>query len=340
MSVATLSETRVHDRTLEFTRDAVLDTIYDTAFDHSPLLAAMLGRLQNQQFGAVALNGRGNTEQTGGESIFVRHNLGGNTTAKTLTGPWDTVDTSPSDTVRHSRVNWRHYSATTTFSDTDMLINRGDSAISSMIEHETRNAVTSLGDLAAGHLYSGSTGTQATGLQTLAGTGTIQGIDPTVYTTFFSRGLSARGTAVGTVADASGSFAAQGLADMRTLYNNASEGAVQPHAIYTHWDVFGFYEGTLQPQERFTNTAVADAGFQQLAFKNAPVFPDAKCPTGEMYTINFDFFKAIVLAGANLSFGPIVPAIDQEARTSKLMLKFNDVVFDRRFINKMDTISA
>lgn len=340
MSVATYTESRVHNRTLEFTRDFVLRQIYDTVFDNSPLLAAMLGRLQNSQFGPVMLNGRGKETQRGGESIYVRHNLGTNSTAQTLAGPWAEVDTTPSDTVRGSRANWKHYSATVTVSESDLLINTGEEALSSLVQFETENAVRSLGDLAADDIYNGSAADEITGIDTLIGAGTLQGLNPTTYTTWTSRGLSARGTAPGSVSFTSGSFTAQGLSDMRTLYNNASEGAMQPHALYTGWSEYGYYEGALQPQERFTNSNVADAGFQQLLFKSAPIFPDAKATSGAMYAVNFDRFGMRVLAGADLSAGPFERAEVQEARVSKVMLKCNQIAKDRRFINKMTGITA
>lgn len=344
MSVAVLSESRNFDRVLEFTRDRILPGIFDTAFDHCPMMAAMLGRLNNAQFGPVRLNGRGKDTQTGGESIVVRHNLGKNLTAKTLTGPWDTITADPSDTVRHSRVNWKHYSGAIVLSDTDLLINTGPEALSSLIEFETRNAVMSVADLIADHVYNNaSVSTRIASLQehAAAGTTTFQGLSPSTYTTWFARGLSARGTASGSVSFTSGSFAAQGMDDLRILWNNTSEGAIQPHGIYTTYDIFNYYEAKLQVSQRFTNTAMADGGFQQLAYKTAPIFPDPKCTSGEIYAVNFDFYKMVVLAGADLTTTPFETFENQEARVSKVMFKANTINKDRRLgVNKAVSVTA
>jgi hypothetical protein len=344
MSVSVLSESRSFDRVLEFTRDAILPGIWDTAFDHSPLMAALLGRLNNAQFGPVKMNGRGKDTQTGGESIVVRHNLGKNLTAKTLTGPWDPVTADPSDTVRHSRVNWKHYSSTIVLSETDLLINSGPEALSSLVEFETRNAVQSLADLIADHAYNNaSVSTRIASLQehAAAGTTTFQGLSPSTYPTWFSRGLSARGTATGSVSFTSGSFSAQGMDDLRILWNNTSEGAIQPHALYTTYDVFNYYEAKLQASQRFTSTSMADGGFQQLAFKTAPIFPDPKCTSGEIYAVNFDFYKLVVLAGADLTTGPFERVEDQEARIAKVMFKANTINKDRRLgVNKAVSVTA
>jgi hypothetical protein len=341
MSVAILTESRNFDRTLEFTRDRVMAEVFDTVFNHSPLIAMLFGRLQNAQFGPVPMNGRAKEVLTGGESIRLRHNLGDNTTAKTLSGPWDTVDTTPSDTVRHSRINWKHYSATITLSDTDLLINRGPEEISSMVQFETQNALRSLAELAGEHGYdNGSVADRASGLEQLAGTGTLFGLNPATYPTFASRGLSARGTAPASVSFASGSFAAQGLDDMLNSYLNASEGAQQPMVGLTTYDVFRFFEGSLQPQQRYTNSDSATAMFENLAFKRAPVFPDDNATAQTLYWVNWDHAKAFILGGADLSVGPFERAEQQEARTSKVMLKWNMGVMDRRFVNKMNSITA
>jgi hypothetical protein len=58
MSVATLTETRVFERGLEYTRDAVIPEIKENAFDHKPLISAMAGRLNTRLFGAGQMSGR------------------------------------------------------------------------------------------------------------------------------------------------------------------------------------------------------------------------------------------------------------------------------------------
>jgi hypothetical protein len=340
MSVATLSDSRTIDRTLAFTREMVLEEIWDTVFGYSPLLAVGFGKLQNAKFGPVPMNGRAVMTHNGGESIRIRHNLGSNTTAQTMVGPWGTVDTTPSDTVRPSSLNYRHYNSTITVSTTDELMNRGEEALSSLVAFETENSVRSLADLVGTHLYASTNATQVADLDDHIGTGTHQGLSSTTYPTWFSRGLSARGTAVASVSFTSGSFAVQGLDDMIVCWNNASEGAVQPHGIFTTYSVFGFYEASLQPQQRFQNTDMANGGFTQLAFHSAPVFPDSKCNSGSLYMLNFDVFKIHCLAGAEFDATPFIDAQDQEAKTSKILLKCNTGVADRRFVNAMRSITA
>jgi hypothetical protein len=340
MSVASQSETRNVDRILAFTRDAIEKKVKDNHFNHSPLLAAFAGELLGE-FGRGMMAGRAKRTQSGGESIVTRPNLGANTGAKRKSGPWDTNNTAPSDTVRYARANWRFAACPVTLSDHDLRVNTGPEAISSLMEHEVTNAFRSVGDIVATDLYENSDNANSiTDLSAIVSSNDIvQGLSGATYTDWNSRGTDGRTGAL-PHNFASGSFAAQGLDDMRSAYNNATEGSVSPHAIYTAWDVYGFYEGTLQPQERFTNTAIADAGFQQLAFKAAPVFPDSYCPDGLMYFVNFDCVELVVLSGADFNLGEFVRVENQSARVAQVEFTGNTVVRARKFLNKLTDITA
>jgi len=345
MSVSSQSESRNVDRVLAFTRDSIYPTVKDNHFNHSPLLAVFSGELLGE-FGRPSMTGRGKRVQSGGESIVARPNLGANTGAKRKSGPWDTNNTAPSDTVRYARANWKFYACPVTLSDHDLRVNVGPEAISSLMKHEMSNAFRSVGDLVADDLYENNGSSDAvTDLSGIIAAGdTVQGLSGATYADWNSRGVSARGTAAASVSFASGSFAAQGLDDMRIAYNNATEGAIQPQAIFTGWLPYGYYEGSLQPQERFTNTSIADAGFSQLAFKSVPVFPDSHCPdgasTGLMYFLNFDCLELVVLSGADFELGEFVRVENQSARVAQVETTANTVIEARKYLNKLTSISA
>lgn len=345
MSVAAQTESRAVDRILAFTRDAIEKKVRDQHYNHSPLLAALTGELLGD-FGRGMMSGRAKRVQSGGESIVVRVNLGANTGAKRKTGPWDTNNTAPSDTVRYARANWRFVSCPVTLSDHDLRTNTGPEAISSLMEHEMTNGYRSAGEIVASDAYENNgLATAITDLDTIiSANDTVQGLSGATYSDWNSRGVSPRGTVPGSVSFTSGSFAAQGLDDMRIAYNNASEGSMVPQAIYTGWLPYGYYEGSLQPQERFTNTNIADAGFMQLAFKSAPVFPDSYCPdgttAGRMYFVNFDCFELVVLSGADFAMGEFVRVENQSARVAQVEVTGQMVVKGRKFLNKLLSISA
>jgi len=341
MSVTAQSETRNVDRILAFTRDSIEREVKDQSFNHSPLLAAFTGKLLGE-YGSDGVAGRAKQVQSGAESIVVRMNLGKNTGAKRKSGPWDTNETAPSDTVRNSRANWKFYSVPVTLSDHEVRVNVGPEALSSVAKHEAGNAMRSLGDLIATDAYDDNgIATAVLGMDSLiSANDAVQGLSGATYADFNSRGVSARGTVASAVSFAGGSFTAVGLENMRIAWNNASEGSIQPNAIFTTWDAFAFYESRLQAQERYTNTSKADGGFTQLAFKSAPIFPDAYCPSGSMFFVNWDSIKLVALSGADFNMGDFVRVQNQSARVAQIEFTGNVVIQSRRFLNKLTGIVA
>ena len=345
MSVAQQTESRTVDRILAFTRDAIEKQVKDSHFNNSPLLAALAGELLGD-FGRGLMAGRAKRVQAGGESIVVRANLGANTGAKRKSGPWDTNNTNPSDTVRYARANWRFVATPVTLSDHDLRVNTGPEALSSVMENEIMVGYRSTGEIVAADAFENNAAPNAiTSLsQIISSNDTVQGLAGGTYTDWNSRGLSARGTPPALASFTSGSFAAQGLDDMRIAYNNASEGTMVPQAIYAGWLPYGYYEGSLQPQERFTNTNIADAGFMQLAFKSAPVFPDSYMPdgatTGRIYFLNFDCVELVILSGADFALSEFQRVENQSARVAQVEFTGQLVAKSRKYLNKMLSIQA
>ena len=213
------------------------------------------------------------------------------------------------------------------------------------VEEEMRDGANSLADLLGTHLYSNSSvASRVEDLQSLiSANDSVHGLSGATYENWNSRGLSARGTAASAVSFAGGSFATQGLSDMRIAYNNASDGTnMVPDVILTTYDVEQFYEGKLQAQERFTPGSLADAGFRFLAFKQAADIPDAKCPSGHQYFLNIGggTIYLAVLAGADFGSTPFQMPDTQRVRVSKVFVTCELVIVDRKRNNKITGITA
>lgn len=340
--VTTQTESRTIDRTLAFTRDAIMPQVKQQAFNHSPVAAIFLTQMLGD-FGSQRMSGSGKTTQTGGESCLVRVGLGkGN--AKRMAGAWDTHGTAPSDVVRGARANWMHYSSNATISDTDLLINTGPEAISSLVAFEVQNAITTLADLIADDVYdNGGVSTAITSLDDgiSAASSTLQGLASNTYSDWKSRGLTARGTADASVTFTGGSFATQGIADMLTAYNNASEGMIQPNVILNDYLTFERYEGSLTPQQQFVRRDVGDGSFDNLAFKGRPMFPDDKAPSNTQWFLRVgdDGVQMKFLAGAEFTPQGFKKANDQEASVEEYQAKCQLVFCSRKYNNKITGIS-
>jgi hypothetical protein len=319
----------------------ITPAIVENAFDKLPLVSCLTGKLSTVMYGGQDMQGAGRKSFVG-ESIEIRMNLGKNTSTKALAGPFDTVDTTPSDTPRMSRAIPKIYTATIVLAGRELRANRGEARIVSLLENETKVAISSVVDFLGGHCYdNGGVGQNVTGLEQIIDAGSIlQGLSGTTYIVFNSRGLSARNTAPGSVSFTGGSFATTGLQNMRICWNNAWEGSEKPEAIFTTHLIYGYYEGSLQPLERFTDERVADGGFEVLKFKSAPVFPDPQCPSGNMYDVNFGHLYLAVDDEANFAASGFIEMPQQDVRVAKIIVDVQLCCDSRKLQNKTTSITA
>ena len=282
--------------------------LIDHVFSHSPALAIFANQTLGD-FGGVRLRGVGHTSQRGGHAVVMRARLADYSGAKRGAGPFDTHNTAVDDSNRLPEANWAFYTHGVALSAHDLRVNQGDAVIGNKLQEDTEACMLALADLVATDIYADGGPNAIAPLPVLINANdTVQGLSGATFTRYNSRGLSARGTAPAGVTFISGSFAAQGLADMRTLWNNASEGLVQPNAILTSYGTLERYEGTLQPQERFQGAVpVADGSFMALAFKSAPVLADPKCGDGDLFMVlagTSNGIQLVALSGADFQFDP------------------------------------
>ena len=200
-------------------------------------------------------------------------------------GEWDTVTVTPTNTATAAQFDWKQLYATIAISGLEEAQNNGKEQIINLLEAKIMQAEDSLKEMLNGMLF----GTKADlGYPAASGndfdsfinlvddTSTVGGIAP-AGETWWKSGV----TAVGAT-DAAGLESA-----MRTAYNTASDaGNDRVDALFTDDATFGFYESTLTPQVRYTDTAKANLGFQNLMFKNVPIFWDFQCPAGTMLGLN------------------------------------------------------
>ena len=344
MTVPAQTITRANLREWAFTQDAILPEIQDHVFSHSPSLAILASR-DLGDFGGTQLRGRGHRTLGGGHTVMVRARLGEHAGSKRGAGGFDTHNVNPDDNVRMAEFNWKFYTHATAVSEHDLRVNRGPEAISSFLADQTEATVLALANMLAGDIHATAMPANAiTPLDDLiSANDTVGGLSGGTYTKWNARGVSARGTAPGSVSFASGSFAAQGLSDLRTCYNNASEGMIQPNVVLTEYDTHERYEGVLQPSERFQGAvAVADGSFRALAFRTVPVLADPHCASGLLYTLRVgrDGIELIFLSGADFDFNDWKPSSNQTVMVRPLEATCALVVHNRQYgSNKLTTIS-
>ena len=110
------------------------------------------------------------------------------------------------------------------------------------------------------------------------------------------------------------------LAAMSTMYNNVSVGNDQPTIIISDQDEYEKYESLLQPQLRYTDATVADAGFQNLLFKGAPCTYDNNSNVdGKMYFLNTKYIRLVAHSDVWFKPTPFVRPTNQDARYAQIL---------------------
>ena len=109
------------------------------------------------------------------------------------------------------------------------------------------------------------------------------------------------------------------LAKMSTAWNNASRGNDMPTWGATTQTLFEKYESLLQPQQRFTDSKTAEAGFQNLTFKGKPLVWGANVPSGTVTFINPKYIRLNKLGDQWMKSTPFVKPNDYDARYASII---------------------
>jgi hypothetical protein len=81
------------------------------------------------------------------------------------------------------------------------------------------------------------------------------------------------------------------LAKIQERYEAASEPPIKPNFITCTETIFNSYMNLLTPIQRYTDSKLASAGFENVLFRGAPVVEDSYCPSAHMIMWNLDYFN-------------------------------------------------
>ena len=193
---------------------------------------------------------------------------------------WDAIEVTPVQTVTAAQFPWRQLAATIAISGLEEAQNNSKEMVVSLLEAKIMQAEETLKSKLNQMLYGTYAGADAAngflGLPTLVGAA-ADAAGGIVNEAWWASQIKTGPTTV----DAAGLEAV-----LRDNYNAASDaGNDRVDALFTNAYGFGFYESTLTPQVRYTDVEKANLGFQNLMFKNVPMFWDFDCSGGTEGTI-------------------------------------------------------
>ena len=218
----------------------------------------------------------------GGVKIIEPILYSGNSTVSSYSG-YDTIALTAQTGVTAAEFAWKQLAGSVAISGIEEAQNNGDSRILNLLETKIMQLEESLQDKLTTMLYADGTGNSGKdwgGLASyVASTGIVGNIDPTVDTYWKSTQTAVAGALT--------------IANMTTLFNTVSKGADTPDGIFTTQTQYEKYEALLQPSLRYTDTSLANVGFQNLMFKTAPVTFDVACTSGVLFMLNSKYLTLV-----------------------------------------------
>ena len=343
------TNTVYYDALLSTTLDAYMQggTMFDNIFKDSAFLALM--RLND-----------GVDHQDGGERIRAPLMYQTNSTVKSYSGT-DTLDTTIQDGMTTAFYEWAEIGGTISISRKEERQNSGEAAKIGLLKSKIKQAEMSMFETLNQQLVQGtvSSATFVPGNDT-------KDLNPLGY---FLRKLNATdpttGGNVGNIAGADFDWwrhktaAFDGTADtgnafdlnvstykglvvaLRRLYNHCSRGSGgSPDIALMDQNTFETYENALDEKVRYTNTNLADMGFDNIKLRGATCIWDEQVPdvdngtvavtSGSVFMLNSRFYNLIIDAETDIITTPFVEPENQTVRTAKILFMGNAAVSNMR----------
>ena len=268
----------------------------------------------------------------GGTKIVEPLIYGQNGTVASYSG-YDTISLTAQDGMSAAEFDWKQYAASIAISGIEEAKNNGEAAIINLLEAKIMQAEESMREGFNQMFFADGTGNSGKNWNGLAN-------------------LVESGNTVGGINSASGqgndwwrsyeenTAGALTLAQMATAYNSVSVGNDHPDMILTTQTLYEKYEALLQPQLRYTDTKTADAGFQNLLFKAAPVTYDVHCTSGVVYFLNSKYLTLVGHSGKWFQQTEFVRPENLDARYALIMCYGNLTVRNRAKQGKLTAKTA
>ena len=246
----------------------------------------------------------------GGTKIVEPLIYGTNATVASYSG-YDSISLAAQTGITAAEYEWKQYAASIAISGIEEAKNNGEQEIINLLEAKIMQAEESMREGFNTMFYADGTGNSSkdwNGLgNIIEASGTVGNINRATVGNEYWKSYEENTSAALTIAQ------------MATAYNTVSIGNDHPDLVLTTQTLFEKYEALLQPNLRYTDTKTADAGFQNLLFKAAPVVFDAACPSGVMFFMNSKYITLVGHSGKWFQQTNFVRPEDLDARYALIM---------------------
>lgn len=297
--------------------------VNDTIFTYGPanvtsLLATTLSKYSKKMsdniFSAIPLLawlGMKNRVTEDGGATLVRPIMYSKNSTAGFYSADDVLNTTIQDPYTAAQFQWRQCAASVVVTGRIERQNSGDSQVIDYVTAQIQHAELSIKDLMDRYLFQSSQlGSNITPLPAIvSNTGTVGDINGATYSWWQSNVTT------------SGSFSARGLSDLRNAWNSVNilnpQGPVD--LLLSDQNSYQYYEATLVPTVRITDTEMGDLGFQNLKYKTATWTFDPNATSGSIYGLNSKALELVQHARTQFVLSEWVKPADQDLKVAQVL---------------------
>lgn len=303
-----------YDQLSAITEKKFMPKAVDNIFDSNPLLQRM------KESGSYK-------KVDGGTSIIQPLEYAQNGSGGWYSGA-ELLDTTDTDVMTGAEYAWKQLYENISITGADERKNSGDAAKVDLVKTKVKNAEKTMADRLGTGLYSASTVAKSIiGLGTIMSTSTtVGGISGTDYSWWRAQIDSTTTTMT--------------LSALQAIFNSASIGNDSPTVITSGRSRFNSYWNLLQPQQRFTDSKTANAGWASLMFNGTPWIVDSHAAAAYVYMINEKYFSLVAHPQADMKFEAFQKPINQDVRSAKILWMGALCVSNRRMLGALTALTA
>lgn len=269
--------------------------------------------------------------EEGGATVIRPVVFGSNTTAGFYASD-DILDTTIQDNFTAAQWQWKQGAASIVVTGRIELQNAGKAQVINYADAQIKNALASLKEIIDQKLYAATqVGSNITPLTDIVkASGTVGDINGTTNSWWQSS------------VTASGSFAARGLSDLRTVWDNVSVRmpAGGPDLILSDQTGYEAYEATLTPTVRYSDVTMGDLGFSNLKYKEAVWTWDPNGTSGYVYLLNSKALELVQHSNRLFTMSEWVKPANQDLKVAQIFWAGELTTNNRRKLGLLTGVTA
>jgi len=213
-------------------------------------------------------------------------------------GATTTIPGTNNDIINTAAFDWSGYFASDAIGLTEREQNSGDAAMVSLVQKKLNSIAKTIRDAMGKGLYvARSASTDQRGFDGLPDL--FNATSATPYGNIAEDDMALWSPNVITTVEAISYAVMTDIISAATTENSA--GSI-PNLILGTKALYDKYKGSLQPQQRFVDKVMLEAGFKNITHDGIPFVWDTQCPTGNIYAMNLD--KIRIRAHKDFNFTP------------------------------------